>query len=83
LTPSRAPVQSAWRGFLLLVAAMMCFAVLDTTTKSTLARVSTLVALWVLFLIQALLTTGYVLYRRGIAGLKTRHMRYMSYGEAC
>ena len=65
--PQRAPVPSPWRGFLLLVAAMLCFAVLDTTTKSALAQVPTLMALWVLFLIQALVTNSFV---HGMQSLK-------------
>ncbi len=75
MTPQRVPVPSPWRGFLLLVAAMLCFAVLDTTTKSAMAQVPTLMALWVLFLIQALVTNSFVLMRRGVAGLRTQRLK--------
>jgi drug/metabolite transporter (DMT)-like permease len=56
---------------LLLVAAMACFVVLDTTTKVVTASVPMLMALWVLFLVQALVIGSYVLVARGWASLKT------------
>ena len=62
---------SAWAGLLLLVVAMACFVVLDTTTKVVTAEVPMLMALWVLFLVQALVTGGYVLAARGWASLRT------------
>ena len=64
---------SAWGALFLLVAAMACFVVLDTTTKVVTASVPMLMALWVLFLVQALVTGGYVLAVRGWASLKTAH----------
>jgi drug/metabolite transporter (DMT)-like permease len=64
---------SAWAALLLLVVAMACFVVLDTTTKVVTASVPMLMALWVLFLVQALVTGGYVLAARGLASLKTAH----------
>lgn len=64
---------SAWGGLLLLVVAEICFVVLDTTTKLVTAAVPALMALWVLFLVQALVTGGYVLAVRGPSSLKTAH----------
>ena len=49
---------------------MACFAVLDTTTKLVTASVPALMALWVLFLVQALAIGSYVLVTRGWASLK-------------
>jgi drug/metabolite transporter (DMT)-like permease len=62
---------SAWGGLLLLLAAMGCFAVLDTTTKHVTAQVPALMALWLLFAFQFLATASYVLVRRGLASLRT------------
>jgi len=62
---------SAWGALLLLVVAMACFVVLDTTTKVVTASVPMLMALWVLFLVQAVVTGGYVLVARGRSSLKT------------
>jgi drug/metabolite transporter (DMT)-like permease len=63
---------SAWAALLLLVVAMACFVVLDTTTKLVTASVPMLMALWVLFLVQVLVTGTYVA-ARGLASLKTAH----------
>ncbi len=52
---------------------MACFVVLDTTTKVVTTGVPMLMALWVLFLVQALVTGGYVLVARGWGSLKTAH----------
>lgn len=64
--------HSALGGLLLLVAALACFAVLDTTTKVVTSTVPLLMALWVLFLVQVLVTGG-VLLVRGAGSLKTVH----------
>ena len=74
-TTTRNIQHSPWRAFLLLTAAMCCFALLDTTTKSAMARVPPVMALWAVFLLQTVLTTGYLLLRRGPAGFQTRHLR--------
>jgi drug/metabolite transporter (DMT)-like permease len=66
--------SSAIGGLLLLIAAMSCFAVLDTTTKYVTASVPLLMALWVLFLVQTLAAGGYVLLARDWASLKTTRM---------
>ena len=73
LKPQHRVKPSAWGGLLLLVVAMACFVVLDTTTKGVTAAVPMLMALWVLFLVQALVTGGYVWVARGGASLKTAH----------
>lgn len=65
---------SAWASLLLLVVAMASFVVLDTTTKWVTTTVPTLMALWVLFLVQTLVTGGYVLLARGVASLKTAQL---------
>ena len=54
---------------------MASFVVLDTTTKWVTVRVPMLMALWVLFLVQTVVTGGYVLVARGVASLKTAHPR--------
>ena len=64
---------SAWGGLLFLLAAMCCFAVLDTTSKGVMARVPALMALWVLFLVQALAIGSYVVLVRGIGSVRTAH----------
>lgn len=67
--------HSAWGGLLLLLAAMACFAVLDTTTKWVTAVVPPLMALWVLFAVQAFGAGTYLLSTRGLGGLRTAHLR--------
>ncbi len=67
--------SSAMGGLLLLISAMSCFAVLDTTTKGVTASVPLLMALWVLFLVQTVAAGGYVLLARDRASLKTTRMR--------
>jgi drug/metabolite transporter (DMT)-like permease len=65
---------SAMGGLVLLIAALSCFAVLDTTTKVVTASVPLLMALWVLFLVQTLAAGAYVLLMRDRASLKTTHI---------
>ena len=65
---------SAVGGLILLVAALSCFAVLDTMTKRVTASVPLLMALWVLFLVQTVAAGAYVLLIRDRARLKTTHM---------
>ena len=72
-TPARR--ASVWGSLLLLVSALASFAVLDTTTKRVTETVPPLMAVWVLFLVQALACTTYVGVRRGFASLKTEHWR--------
>jgi drug/metabolite transporter (DMT)-like permease len=66
--------SSAMGGLLLLIAALSCFAVLDTTTKGVTASVPLLMALWVLFLVQTVAAGSFVLVARDRASLKTTRM---------
>ena len=70
------PVTSAWGGTLFVVAAMACFATLDTTTKYISTTVPLLMALWFRYAFQALITTIVVLPTRGLAVLRTAHPRF-------
>ena len=63
-------------GIALLVAAMACFAVLDTTTKFVTLSVPVLMALWFRYAFQALATTLAVLPARGWALLRTAHPKF-------
>ncbi len=71
---SRLP--SAVAGIALVVLATACFAVLDTTTKFVTLSVPLLMALWVRYMFQAVLTTVAVLPRRGLALLRTAHPKF-------
>jgi drug/metabolite transporter (DMT)-like permease len=73
LSAARAPQASVWSSLLLLVAALLCFAVLDTTTKRVTEVVPPMMAVWVLFLVQAIASTTFVGVRRGLGSLKTAH----------
>ena len=70
-TTSNAPA-----GIALLVAAVACFAVLDTTTKFISTTVPVLMALWFRYAFQAIATTVAVLPSRGWSLLRTAHPRY-------
>lgn len=63
-------------GIALGIAAVACFATLDTTTKWVTGSVPLLMALWFRYLFQALATTLTVLPRRGRALLRTEHPRF-------
>lgn len=54
-----------------LVAAVACFAVLDTTTKRVTAEVPLLMAMWARYFFQAVVTSALVLPKKGLAVLKT------------
>ena len=58
-------------GIGLLVAAVACFAVLDTTTKRVTGGVPILMAVWARYVLQAVLTTALVLPQKGLAVLAT------------
>lgn len=60
-------------GIGLVVLAVACFALLDTTTKRVTAEVPLLMAVWARYFIQALFTTAWVLPRQGLAVLETAH----------
>jgi drug/metabolite transporter (DMT)-like permease len=64
------------KGIALLVAAMACFATLDTTTKLVSASVPLLMALWFRYAFQAVATTIAVLPVRGWSLLRTAHPKY-------
>ncbi len=68
--------RSALAGIALAVAAVACFAVLDTTTKWTTASVPLLMALWFRYAFQAVVTTATMLPMRGRALLRTAHPRF-------
>ncbi|MES2281195.1 MAG: DMT family transporter [Pseudomonadota bacterium] len=63
-------------GILLIVAGMMFFAALDTTTKYVTASVPLLMALWVRYAFQAVSTTLLVLPKRGMSVFRTAHPRF-------
>ena len=64
----------ALAGIGLLLAAVACFAVLDTTTKRVTAEVPLLMAVWARNFFQAVFTSALVLPRQGLSVLKTNHL---------
>ncbi len=66
----------ALAGIALLVAAVACFAVLDTTTKFISLSVPLLMALWFRYAFQAIATTVTVLPRRGWSLFRTAHPKF-------
>jgi len=66
----------ALTGITLLVAALACFAVLDTTTKFISLSVPLLMALWFRYAFQAVATTLAVLPSRGWSVLRTAHPKF-------
>jgi drug/metabolite transporter (DMT)-like permease len=71
---SRSP--SALAGIALVIAAVACFATLDTTTKFVSAGVPLLMALWFRYFFQAIATTAVVLPLRGLSVLRTAHPKF-------
>ena len=67
---------SALAGIALVMLAVACFAVLDTTTKWTTATVPILMALWFRYAFQAVATTVTMLPVRGRAMLRTAHPKF-------
>jgi drug/metabolite transporter (DMT)-like permease len=63
-------------GIGLVVVAVACFAILDTTAKLSTTAVPILMAIWVRYAFQAVATTLVLLPRYGTAVLKTEHPRY-------
>lgn len=63
-------------GIALLVAAVACFAVLDTTTKVISLSVPVLMALWFRYAFQAIATTVTMLPSRGWRLFKTAHPKF-------
>ena len=70
------PRASALAGIGLAVLATACFATLDTTTRYVSASVPLLMALWVRYAFQAVVTTAVVLPLRGRSVLRTAHPRF-------
>ena len=68
--------QNALAGIAMVIAAVACFATLDTTTKFVSAGVPVLMALWFRYAFQAMATTLFVLPVRGLSVLRTAHPRY-------
>lgn len=66
----------ALQGIGLLVIAVACFAVLDTTVKYVGAFVPILVAVWFRYLFQALAVTALILPQRGRSLWQTEHPRF-------
>ena len=66
----------ALAGIALVVAAVACFAALDTTTKYVSVSVPLLMALWFRYAFQAVATTLTVLPGRGMSVLRTRNPRF-------
>ena len=64
----------ALAGIGLLLAAVACFAVLDTTTKRVTVEVPLLMAVWARNFFQAIFTTTLVLHKQGLSVLKTNHL---------
>ena len=63
-------------GIALLVAAVACFAVLDTTTKYISLSVPVLMALWFRYAFQAIATSVAILPKRGWSLFRTAHPRF-------
>lgn len=70
------PARNALAGIALVIAAVACFATLDTTTKYVSAGVPVLMALWFRYVFQAVATAAAVLPSRGLAVLRTAHPRF-------
>lgn len=70
----RAP-SAVW-GIALVIAAVACFATLDTTTKVVSAGVPLLMGLWFRYFFQAVATTAVVLPLRGWRSLRTAHPKF-------
>ena len=73
--PSRTPPNTL-AGIGLLVSAVACFAVLDTTTKIISLSVPMLMALWFRYAFQAIATTAAMLPSRGWSLLRTTHPKF-------
>ena len=63
-------------GIFFAIAACACFTTLDTTTRYVSTATPLLMALWVRYAFQALVTTAMVLPTRGLRVLQTAHPKY-------
>jgi drug/metabolite transporter (DMT)-like permease len=68
--------KQALAGIAMVVAAVACFAILDTTTKYICLSVPVLMALWFRYMFQAMATTVAMLPVRGRALLRTAHPKF-------
>ena len=68
--------SNALSGIALLIVAVACFAVLDTTTKVVSLSVPVVMAMWFRYAFQAVATTAIMLPLRGRAMLRTAHPRF-------
>lgn len=68
----------ALAGIALLITAVACFALLDTTTKAVTLSVPALMALWVRYAFQAIATTLAVLPKRGWSLPPTEHPKFQT-----
>lgn len=73
---SLAPPARPWIGIAFVIAAVACFAVLDTTAKHVSAVVPVMVAVWFRYLFQAVTVTAFMLPVRGRQLLVTAHPRF-------
>lgn len=73
LLPRAIPVR-ALAGIALLIAAVACFAVLDTATKRVTAEVPLLMAVWARNFFQAIFTTALVLPKQGMSVFRTYNL---------
>ncbi len=64
--------RAASGGIAVMLAALVCFSALDTTTKLAAALVPVVMAVWVRYLMQVTITGAVVLPRRGVALFATR-----------
>lgn len=67
------PTHRPLLGILLLVLAVGCFVVLDTSVKVVAASVAVLLAVWFRYMFQAVMVTAVVLPTRGWRSLKSQH----------
>jgi drug/metabolite transporter (DMT)-like permease len=70
------PAASALAATALTIAAVACFAVLDTSTKFVTQSVPLFMALWCRYAFQAVATTVAVLPLRGLGSLRTAHPKF-------
>lgn len=70
--------RAAVAGIVLTVAACACFALLDAATKLVSVGVPLLMALWLRYLFQSVLTTAFVLHREGLGVLRTTQPRFQA-----
>ena len=68
--------STALAGIALLILAVACFAILDTTTKVVSVSVPVVMAMWFRYAFQAVTTTAVMLPVRGRAMLRTAHPKF-------